>query len=66
MDQQSLRDSAVDELNSSHLEILAMKKDGIDVTSAYKLYNNAKDAFTSGEYKKAILLAKKASLRPKK
>ncbi len=66
MDQQSLRDSAVDELNSSHLEILAMKKDGMDVTGPYKLYNNAKDAFTSGEYKKAILLAKKACLRPKK
>ncbi len=66
IDQQSLRDKAFDELNNAHVAILTRKRKGGNVTSAYNVYNNAKEAFSMREYKKAILLAKKASLKVKK
>ncbi|MBN1389197.1 MAG: hypothetical protein JXA22_00990 [Candidatus Thermoplasmatota archaeon] len=61
LDQQSLRDKAFDELNAAHVDILSKKKEGANVTQAYKTYNNAKDSFSMREYKKSILLSKRAS-----
>ncbi len=66
IDQQSLRDSAFDELNNAHVEILTRKREGANVTPAYRVYNNAKEAFSLREYKKAILLAKKAGYQARK
>ncbi|MGA1847890.1 MAG: hypothetical protein ACMUHB_00995, partial [Thermoplasmatota archaeon] len=60
LDQQSLRDKAFDELNNAHVEILTRKKQGSNVTHAYKTYNSAKDAFSLREFKKSILLSKRA------
>ncbi|MGA1792891.1 MAG: hypothetical protein ACMUHM_02980 [Thermoplasmatota archaeon] len=65
LDQQSLRDKAFDELNNAHVEILTRKKMGGNVTQAYKTYNSAKDSFSLREYKKSILLAKRASYQAK-
>jgi hypothetical protein len=66
LDQQSLRDKAFDELNNAHVEILTRKKKGGNVTQAYKTYNNAKDAFALREYKKTILLSKRANYQARK
>ena len=66
IDQQSLRDNAFDELNNAHVEILTRKREGANVTPAYRIYNNAKEAFSTREYKKAILLAKKAGYQARK
>ncbi|MFW3146786.1 MAG: hypothetical protein ACMUIE_08250 [Thermoplasmatota archaeon] len=66
LDQQSLRDSAFDELNNAHVEILARKKDGANISAAYKTYNHAKEAFSMKEYKKSILLSKRASYQARK
>ncbi len=60
IDQQSLRDSAFDEMNNAHVEILTKKRKGIDTSGANRIYNKAKEAFSLREYKKAILLSKKA------
>jgi len=60
LDQQSLRNKAFDELNNAHVEILTRKKQGGNVTGAYKTYNSAKDAFSLREFKKSILLSKRA------
>jgi len=65
LDQQSLRDKAFDELNNAHVEILTKKRMGGNVTQAYKTYNSAKDSFSLREYKKSILLAKRASYQAK-
>ncbi|MBN1539533.1 MAG: hypothetical protein JW939_05260, partial [Candidatus Thermoplasmatota archaeon] len=61
LDQQSLRDKAFDELNNAHVIILSRKKQGGNVTPAYKTYNSAKDSFSMREYKKSILLSKRAA-----
>jgi hypothetical protein len=66
IDQQSLRDTAFDELNNAHVEILTKKRQGMNVASAYNIYNNAKEAFSMREYKKAILLAKKSGYQVRK
>lgn len=66
LDQQSLRDKAFDELNNAHVEILSQKKKGVSVTTAYKTYNNAKESFSMREFKKTILLAKRAHFQARK
>ncbi|MGA1872837.1 MAG: hypothetical protein ACMUHY_04135 [Thermoplasmatota archaeon] len=65
LDQQSLRNKAFDVLNNAHVEILTRKKQGGNVTQAYKTYNSAKDSFSLREYKKSILLSKRASYQAK-
>ena len=65
LDQQSLREKAFDELNGAHVDILSMKRKGANIQNAYKIYENAKNAFSLQEYKKTILLAKKASSKVK-
>jgi hypothetical protein len=65
LDQQSLREKAFDELNGAHVNILSMKRKGANIQNAYKIYENAKNAFSLQEYKKTILLAKKASFQAK-
>jgi|GEM_PF-5531892 len=66
IDKQSLRDNAFDELNNAHVEILTSKRQGGNVTQAYRIYNKAKEAFQMREFKKAILLSKKARYQLKK
>lgn len=66
IDQQSMRDKAFDELNNAHVAILTHKRKGGKVKNAYNIYNNAKEAFSMREYKKAILLSKKAAYQAKK
>lgn len=66
IDQQSVRENAFDELNNAHVEILTKKRKGKKVTTAYKTYEKAKEAFSMREYKKSILLAKKASYQVRK
>ena len=65
LDQQSLREKAFDELNGAHVNILSMKRKGANIQNVYKIYENAKNAFSLQEYKKTILLAKKASFQAK-
>ncbi|MEA3560115.1 MAG: hypothetical protein U9R75_12755 [Candidatus Thermoplasmatota archaeon] len=66
LDQQSLRDKAFDELNNAHVEILTEKKKGANITTAYKTYNSAKESFSMREYKKSILLSKRAHYQARK
>ena len=60
MDAQTLRDQAFDVINEAHVGIISSKKKGEDVDSANKVMATAKEAFAIKDYKKAILLAKKA------
>ncbi|MDG6225635.1 MAG: hypothetical protein QCI82_08995 [Candidatus Thermoplasmatota archaeon] len=60
MDAQTLRDQAFDVINDAHVGIISAKKKGDDVRAADKVMTTAKEAFAIKDYKKAILLAKKA------
>ncbi|MFO8050801.1 MAG: hypothetical protein R6V01_03790 [Thermoplasmatota archaeon] len=66
LDQQSLRNKAFDELNDAHVEILSQKKKGKNISSAHKTYNSAKEAFSLREYKKSLLLSKRANYQARK
>ncbi|MCK5774444.1 MAG: hypothetical protein KAH57_11700 [Thermoplasmata archaeon] len=66
LDQQSLHDKAFDELNSAHVQILAAKKKGNDVSEANTFYTRAKEAFALREYKKSLLFSRKVGYLVKK
>jgi hypothetical protein len=66
LESQSLKEQSTSLINEAHVSILNAGKQGIDISAAMKIYNNAKEAFALKEYKKALLLAKKVSFQLKR